>query len=438
MASNRRSSVGLVVAGSLASGLLLALLLAFAPFVPATERDVLGAVLCGFAVGWAVLAVLSTRLTDQPQRWALAPASFMGGCGLLLLVFGSDVDDALAWVWPPALLLVVVWSAVRARRTLRSWTRRWLLGPVLALLVLASVGGAYETIGSATAPTYAAPGRLVDVGGHRLHLSCTGSGSPTVVLEPGAGGMSSHLGWIAPRVGRDTRVCVHDRAGRGWSDPADTAQDASQIAADLHVLLERGGVPGPYVLGGHSFGGLYVLTFAARFPDEVSGLVLIDSTAPASDPGDQPSPADPDGPMRHASALLATVSRVGLSRLYAGLDFGSLPPRSRDEARASAATEKDLRSTIDEYVRAGASAREAAVARDLGDTPLMVLTAGKGHPATWREDQDALARLSTDSAHRVVDGAAHGDLVMEERPADVVATAILDVVSAVRTGQPLR
>ncbi len=93
--------------------------------------------------------------------------------------------------------------------------------------------------------------------------------------------MSSNLGWIAPAVARDTRVCVYDRAGRGWSEPADTTQDGAQIATDLHTLLQRGHVPGPYVLAGHSFGGLYVLTFAARYPDEVAGMVLVDSTPPA-------------------------------------------------------------------------------------------------------------------------------------------------------------
>ncbi|MFL6295900.1 MAG: alpha/beta fold hydrolase, partial [Actinomycetes bacterium] len=100
------------------------------------------------------------------------------------------------------------------------------------------------------------PGQLIDVGGHRLHLSCTGSGTPTVVLEPGRGELSSNLGWIAPAVAQNTRVCVYDRAGRGWSEPASTAQDGAQIATDLHTLLGRGHVPGPYVLAGHSFGGL--------------------------------------------------------------------------------------------------------------------------------------------------------------------------------------
>jgi pimeloyl-ACP methyl ester carboxylesterase len=88
-------------------------------------------------------------------------------------------------------------------------------------------------------------GELIDVGGHRLHLQCAGSGNPTVVLEPGLGEASSVMGWIAPAVAADGRVCVYDRAGRGWSDPADGPLDGAQTANDLHTLLDRAHVPGP-------------------------------------------------------------------------------------------------------------------------------------------------------------------------------------------------
>src|SRR5215211_1669008 len=182
---------------------------------------------------------------------------------------------------------------------------------------------------SSRCKAYPMPGQLIDVGGHRLHLSCTGSGTPTVVLEPGAGEMSSSLGWIAPAVARNTRVCVYDRAGRGWSEPASTAQDGAQIATDLHTLLQRGHVPGPYVLAGHSFGGLYVLTFTARYPDEVAGMVLVDSTAPAS-PANPGMPSSGHGGssngMSRVSALVSTAARLGLGRLYGRFAFGSLPP----------------------------------------------------------------------------------------------------------------
>jgi hypothetical protein len=271
--------------------------------------------------------------------------------GLLLLAFGSSVREVLNWVWPAAMLALAIWMIVRAHRQLRSRSRRLLLYPVIAMLTLASVGGGYETLREAAdAKTFPMPGQLIDVGGHSLHLHCTGSGSPTVVLQPGGGEMSSNLGWIAPAVARDTRVCVYDRAGRGWSEPADTTQDATQIATDLHTLLQRGNIPGPYVLAGHSFGGLYVLTFAARYPTEVVGMVLVDSTAPKSAASPDAAPAGVQGSydiMGRFAALASISARTGLARLYGQVDFGSLPPRSRDEVRASLATADNLRSTID-------------------------------------------------------------------------------------------
>src|SRR5512132_1573135 len=115
-----RRNIGWIVAGSLATGLVAALLLAAAPFIPAEESAVTGAVLCGFALGWAMLALLSVRFTDQPQRWAAAPALFMGLGGLLLVTFGSSVHEVLTWVWPPALLGLVIWMVVHAHRQLHS------------------------------------------------------------------------------------------------------------------------------------------------------------------------------------------------------------------------------------------------------------------------------------------------------------------------------
>jgi pimeloyl-ACP methyl ester carboxylesterase len=436
-----RGHIGWIVAGSLATGLVAAFLLAAAPFIPAEERAVTGAVLCGFALGWAMLAVLSVRFTDQPQRWAAAPALVMGLGGLLLVGFGSPVHQVLDWVWPPVMLVLAVWMLVCVHRQLQSRGGRWLLYPVIAMLALASIGGGYQTLGEAAdAKAYPMPGRLIDVGGHRLHLSCTGAGTPTVVLEPGAGEMSSNLGWIAPAVARDTRVCVYDRAGRGWSEPADSAQDGAQIATDLHTLLQRGHVPGPYVLAGHSFGGLYVLTFAARYPDEVAGMVLVDSTAPASAANGgaaSPGHGGSDDGLSRVSALVSIAARLGLGRLYGQFAFGSLPPRSRDEVRASDATPSTLRSTIDEYVQANASTQEAASLRGFADKPLVVLTAGSGHDAVWSAAQNRMATLSTNSVHRVIDGATHEDLIANQKDAAATTQAILDVVASVRSPRRL-
>jgi peptidoglycan/LPS O-acetylase OafA/YrhL len=112
--ATRRGHIGLIVAGSLATGVVAALLLVAAPFIQEQENDITGAVLCGFALGWAMLAMLSVRFTDQPQRWAVAPAVFMGVSGLLLVAFGSGVNDALHWVWPPALLALAIWMTLQA------------------------------------------------------------------------------------------------------------------------------------------------------------------------------------------------------------------------------------------------------------------------------------------------------------------------------------
>jgi hypothetical protein len=114
--SRSRGKIGWIVAGSLATGLVAALLLAVAPFIPAEEGAVTGAVLCGFALGWAMLAVFSVRFTDQPQRWAAAPALLMGLGGLLLMAFGSSVQAVLNWVWPPASLSLSIWIMVRVHR----------------------------------------------------------------------------------------------------------------------------------------------------------------------------------------------------------------------------------------------------------------------------------------------------------------------------------
>ena len=262
---------------------------------------------------------------------------------------------------------------IRSCRQLRSRTRLWLLYPVIAMMALAAVGGGYETVnGALDEGEFTMPGELIDVGGHSLHLSCSGSGSPTAVLEPGAGGRR-RLSGGSRRPSPVTPGSASMTAGRGWSEPADTPQDAAQIATDLHTLLQRGQVPGPYVLAGHSFGGLYVLTFAALFPDEVAGMVLVDTTAAAlvATQAKSPDSEGSDDIVRRVSALLASSARLGSGRLT-GLDYGNLE-----------VTVRHAQSTIEEYIQAGASTDQAASLADFGDKPLVVLIAGSGSDAAW-------------------------------------------------------
>ena len=340
------------------------------------------------------------RFSDQPQRWAAAPALFFALAGVISLIDSEAVNNVWGWIWPPILLALVVWIVIRARRHLRSRTRRWLLYPLLAVLALASVGGGYQTVRDATANPM--PGQLIDVGGHRLHLYCTGTGSPTVVLEPGLGGASLDMTWIAAAVARDSRVCVYDRAGRGWSDAADGPQDAAQTTADLHTLLDRAHIPGPYVLAGHSFGGLYVLSFAAQYPDQVAGMVLLDSTAPAS--------------------AQTPPTNTGSYSFF---------------GRVSALLPGTVGSFINEFRQGAVAMQQAASLADFASKPLIVITAGRGHDAEWMLAQDKLSTLSTNSRHRVVADATHQSLVLDETHAAAVSQAIRDVVIAVRTSRPL-
>jgi|1186.fasta_scaffold36308_1 pimeloyl-ACP methyl ester carboxylesterase len=428
--------MGLVVAASLTAGFAASLIL---PFLPARTVDVNFAtamVLFGWALGWALLAVLATRFTEQPQRWAVVPATFLAVAGALVLVAPDSVVNAMSWVWPPALVVLVVWVWIRAKRQMDSRARVWLLNPVLVLLVLFALGGGYARLSQSTAPAVAMRGQLVDVGRYRLHLECHGSGSPSVILEPGGGGSAASMGLIAPAVARDSRVCVYDRAGRGWSDFAASPPDGAQIATDLHTLLHRAHVRGPYVLAGHSFGGLYVRTYAAKYPDDVAGLVLVDSTAGHNTPVSV-SKAGSYSVLKHATSLIATTSNVGLGWFLANSQFSDLPPKYRADARATAATGKEMGGFLDEFAIANRSEAEAGTLHTFGAKPLVVLTATVDNSKGWMGLQDKMAALSTNSLHRVEPGATHDDLVSDPTHTVAMIRAIHDVVASLRTGAPL-
>src|SRR5207237_3494574 len=157
--------------------LVVALALVVGPVAGAQEHVITGTILLTFAASWAFLATLSILWTDQPQRWAALPAGFMALAGTALIAFvpTGSVIDVLGWVWPPMLLALLAVAVARVRKNLHSRTRRWVVYPLLAAYALCAVGGAYQTVGELLdRSTYLAPGQLVDVGGHRLHLDCVG------------------------------------------------------------------------------------------------------------------------------------------------------------------------------------------------------------------------------------------------------------------------
>jgi pimeloyl-ACP methyl ester carboxylesterase len=435
--SGRSGHLGVIVAGSIGTGLLAAVLLDLVVFAGAGEHVITGAAMLAFALGWAMLAVLSARRTDQPQRWAFVPAAAMGmvGAGLLLIAPGNGALTTAGWVWPPVALALAAWMGLQVRRAVKGHSR-WLLYPVVALLAAAAVGGMYESAALAhDQRAYAMPGTSYDVGGYRLHLNCTGSGSPTVVLQSGLGETSPMWSRISPAVAHATRVCAYDRAGQGWSGDAPRPQDGVQVADDLHTLLGRAGERGPYVLVGHSTGGAYAMVYAARYPREVAGMVLLDS-ASADQFTALPDYASFYSIFRRVSALFPSLGRLGVGQVLSSSVGSTLPEPAASQARAFATSPRDLRSQRDELSTYHEVFRQAQALTTLGGKPLVVLTATVGQQTGWAVAQDRLATLSSNSSHRFA-RSTHAGLLDEQRGSEISVRAIGDVVLSVRTGSPV-
>ena len=313
-----------------------------------------------------------------------------------------------------------------------------LLGLVVVLLALAVAGAIYQAIATERAErAYPPPGEMVDVGGYSLHINCAGQGSPTVLLDGGTGEMSADWALVQREVSHTTRVCAYDRAGMGWSEVGPDPRDARQITGELHALLEGAGIEGPYVLAGHSFGGLYAQTYAARYPDEVAGVALIESSSPDQF-GHRPAARDGYEPPKRTFAVASLLARIGVVRLLYELVQSSpdLPPRQRAQIDALGPSTRQVSTTALELRAAPQSAAQARGLRSLGDKPLAVVSAGTQEPE-WLDLQDDLATLSSDSTHRVVEGATHTSVLDDRSDARATSAAIVEVVAAVRNDRPL-
>jgi pimeloyl-ACP methyl ester carboxylesterase len=346
--------------------------------------------------------------------------------------------------------------------------RRVLKGLSLVLLLAAILGFAYEQIGRRQDSQHRFRiGRAVDVGGRSLNIECSGSGSPAVILESGGGGYGGY-GWriVQSGVAEFTTVCWYDRAGEGWSDPAPTARNSTTIVHDLHELLQRAPVASPYVLVGHSIGGEYVRIFTAKFPSEVAGMVLVDSTH--RDQREPPTMVSPVNPVptlarRLLCSTLPLLGRFGVIRLLMRNAPVSVPPQfSPEQSDAARAMRNQRVKAFETEAAQGCAAtaggaikpdngsgdpevdQAARSAGTLGDRPLIVLPAGKywkpNDPVaaqevaefheTWiHQLQPQLACLSTDGKQIILESSDHA--IPEEAPGAVV-NAVCDVVMQVR------
>jgi len=308
------------------------------------------------------------------------------------------------------------------------------IGSAALISALASLGAIYQVVATRLSENkHPPPGRLVDVGGYRLHVQCAGpevadGGGPTVVMDAGIGECS--LGWclVQPEVAKFARVCTYDRAGLGWSDPAPTARTSRRIVEELHALLVNAGIKPPYVLVGHSFGGLNVRLYATRFPGEVAGMVLVDACH-------EDYPIRDFHPLHVRLGLLAAP--FGIPRLFAGVVVSGnpifnanskYPPVYRDVVGGT----KYLNTVRREWSAVDESWDEARAAKkSLGDIPLVVLLAESDHEnfPFIKKIEAELAGRSTAGRLVLVERSEHH--IQHDRP-DVVIEAVREVVAAVR------
>ena len=295
---------------------------------------------------------------------------------------------------------------------------------------------------------YPMPGVLVEVNGHRIHLDCRGQGSPTVLLDAGLGDSASTWALVQPEVAKFTRVCSYDRPGLGWSEPSPGPRDTRHVAAQLEELLQQAHIAGPYLLVGHSFGGYNQLFFQSIHPDQVVGIVLVDSSHPDQEnrlPGMTMEEYAAD---MHRKALGAPF---GVQRLMGwcrdDYTFPNVSQAWQQVAPVSIAL--DCRSsvfptTLDEMLAFRESGKQVAVVKTLHALPLIVLShdphIGLGFPPDvaaegekqWNAMQEELRALSTNSKRVIARTSMH--YVESYRP-ELVIHAIREVYTAAGTGQ---
>jgi len=317
--------------------------------------------------------------------------------------------------------------------------RRIVLGLLVFVLSLAAAGMIYENISEARDRRFnPMEGRLFNVGGYKMHIDCTGEGSPAVIFESGLG--DSYMSWrkVQPKIAKFTRVCSYDRAGLGYSESSSQPRTSKVIAGELHALLRAAGIAPPYVLVGHSMGGYDVRLYASLYRNEVAGIVLVDASHPDQENRFPPELKNMEGTQLREAEFLEFTMPFGVPRVLNLCD-------DDPEVRAAECNFQSMREVIAEFKSVKESAVQTAATGSLGDLPLAVLSHDPDKPSAdlpadlakpvneaWEKMQEELAHLSTRGTQTIAKNSSH--YIQIDRP-DVVIDAVRSVVEQSRAAQ---
>lgn len=294
------------------------------------------------------------------------------------------------------------------------WSKKLLLWGFIPLMVLACAGAAYHWLATLRAEReYPMPGELVDIGSHRMHIHKRGSGSPTVVIDTGLSAASWEYETVADGIAPFTTVCTYDRAGYGWSDPGPRPRSSQQAVAELRLLIQTAQLKPPYILVGHSWGGVNVRLYASLSPDDVAGLVLLDSLNWDAFPEKHKA-----GQLPFLYDVLDSTAFLGTARLALPFIFPPLSnadPSWQKKKFATMSRTKTLHAIHDELAGQTNWLTVRAATKHLGDKPVIVISrrVEERDPKSdqfWFKSQQALTNISNNCKFLVARSKDHGNI----------------------------
>lgn len=318
---------------------------------------------------------------------------------------------------------------------------------LLGCLLAAGIGAAYNALSLRHFRQAAGvPGRLYDVGGHSMHLYCTGAGSPTILLSSGLGDDFTEWAKVQPVLSRLTRVCSYDRAGFGWSEPQPGVQDANAISSQLHQLVQVADIGRPFVLVGHSISGIYLRSYAAHYPGDLAGLVFIDGATPLQDSRIPKALLRIQQDQRRDMPWQELLMTLGWYRLQG--DCTSIPPGFEAYGawiKADSCVPSQMDAIEQELDAEQASGQETIHAGPFGNLPVLILSrdpgvlapnwpasVAKANAVVWDQMQEEAKALSSDSRRIIAKGSGH--YIQDDRP-DLVNRQIASLIVMIRNHQ---